>query len=329
MGVRWPDVLVTSLAHRVAQAVVLLAIVSIIAFAFAALTPGAFTDEMRMNPQISAETLRSLTARYGLDRPLPARYAAWVRATVAGDLGVSITYGVPVAALFWPRACATLLLAAVATAAAWLLAVPLAVGSAMRRGRMTDRLTMMLTSLPLASSDLLIGLAVLWIGVQSALVPTGGMTSVGFETMRAAGRWRDVVWHLLMPATALTIILLPPIFRQVRAALVDALESPHVDAARAHGLSPATLLCAYVLPLAANAQISIVGLSLAGLLSASLVIEVVMSWPGLGPLLLEATLARDHDVVVGIVLASAVMVWLGNTVADILLALFDPRVRAV
>ena len=155
------------------------------------------------------------------------------------------------------------------------------------------------------------------------------MTSVGFETMSGAGQWSDLRWHLVLPATALTVILLPPIFRQTRAALIDAMQSPHVQAARTHGLSRATLLRAHVLPLSANAQISLLGLSMAGLLSASLVIEVVMSWPGVGPLLLEATLARDHHVVVGIVVASAALVWLANMIADVLLYAADPRIRAV
>ena len=317
------------LARRVAHAVVLLPIVSVLGFALTAVAPGEFTDDMRLNPQISADTVQALRARYALDRPLPVRYAAWLRATLTGDLGFSLTYNMPVSALFWPRARNTVILAAVATTAAWLLAVPLAICSAARRGRALDRMVMMITSVPLASSDLLIGLGALWLAARSGFFPTGGMTSVGFETMSGREQWSDLRWHLMLPVAALTGILLPPIFRQARAALIDAMQSPHVQAAHAHGLSRATLLRAYVLPLAANAQISLLGLSMAGLLSASLVIEVVMSWPGVGPLLLEATLARDHHVVVGIVVVSAGLVWIANMIADALLYVADPRIRAV
>src|SRR6266536_4298489 len=306
-------------ARRAGQAIVLMWIVSMAAFAASGLAPGQFTDDLRMNPQISADTVSALRGRYALDRPLLIRYVAWLRATAGGDFGFSFTYNIPVAQLFWPRALNTVLLSTFATLAAWILAVPLGIASAMRRGSHIDRALMAMSALPLACSDLLIALATLWIGARTSAFPPGGMPSIGFEQLSAVEQWRDIRWHLVLPCSALTVILLPPLYRHVRAAVADAMRSPHVQAARVHGLSPFTLARAYVLPLAANAQISMLGLSIAGLLGASLVVEVVMGWPGVGPLLLEATSARDHYVVLGIVIASAALVWIANLISDLLM----------
>lgn len=316
------------LGGRTLHALVMVLVVSALTFGAAALAPGDFTGELRMDPQISPETLQSMRDRYALDRPLASRYAAWMNAAVHGDLGFSVTYGVPVSSLIWPRAKNTLLLATVATAIAWLCAVPIGIASGLYRGRFADRVAMALTSIPLSCSDLIIGLAALWLAFHTRAFPMGGMTSIDYDSMTRAEQWRDLIRHTTLPALAVAAILLPPLARQIRASVADAAASPHVQAARAHGLPPVMLVRRYVLPLAANTQISLLGLSLTGLLSASLVIEVVMGWPGLGPLLLQATLARDNNVVIGVVLVSAALVWAGSLIADVLLHVSDPRVRA-
>jgi peptide/nickel transport system permease protein len=122
--------------------------------------------------------------------------------------------------------------------------------------------------------------------------------------------------------------MLPVLVRYVRASVADALEAPFVRAARAHGIPERRVLYRHALPAAANPLVSLFGLSLAGLLSMSLLVEVVLSWPGLGPLLLEAILARDFYLVLGLVLASALLLVGGNLLADVLLLATDPRIRA-
>jgi peptide/nickel transport system permease protein len=127
--------------------------------------------------------------------------------------------------------------------------------------------------------------------------------------------------------TALVLAISPALLRQVRGSVAETLDAPFVHAARGHGLPELRILFRHVLPAAANPLVSLFGLSVAGLLSVSLLVEVVMSWPGLGPLLLEAVLARDFHLVLGLVLASTVLLVLANVLADAVLLAVDPRIR--
>jgi peptide/nickel transport system permease protein len=211
---------------------------------------------------------------------------------------------------------------------AWLVAVPLGVWWASRRGRPAAQALGGVTALMLAVPDLVVAFGLLLLAVRTGWFPAGGMTSTGGETAGAAARVKDVAFHLALPAAALVIGMLPVLLRHVRAAVAEALDAPFARAARAHGIPEGRVLFRHVLPAAANPLISLFGLSLAGLLSLSLLVEVVMSWPGLGPLLLEAILARDFDLVLGPVLVSTLFLVGGNLLADVLLLAADPRIRA-
>jgi peptide/nickel transport system permease protein len=316
------------LARRAGQGVLLLAGVSVLSFLLVELAPGDFFGEMRLDPRMSEESVRALRARHGLDRPWPERYGRWVGSLLRGDLGFSFAYGQPVAPLFWPRARNTLLLTGTATALAWLLAVPLGVWWAGRRQGTARHVLAGFTALLLALPDLVIALALLLFAVRTGLLPAGGMVSLGHEQMSGAGRWRDLAAHLALPVLALVLGALPVLLRHVRGAVAQTLDAPFVRAARAHGIAEGRILFRHVLPAAANPLLSLFGLSVAGLLSMSLLVEVVMSWPGLGPLMLEAILARDFHLVLAPVLASTVFLVGGNLVADLLLLAADPRIRA-
>jgi peptide/nickel transport system permease protein len=153
------------------------------------------------------------------------------------------------------------------------------------------------------------------------------MASVDFETLSPLNKLRDLALHMILPVTALVLSALPLLVRHVRAAVADVLNAPFLLAAAGHGIPRRTLLYRYALPAAANPLISLFGFSIGALLSGSLLIEVVMSWPGLGPLLLEAILARDLYVVVGGILFSTFFLVGGNLLADLLLFWADPRIR--
>lgn len=316
------------LAKRFLHAVFLLFGVSVLSFLFLALAPGSFFDEMRLNPQISPETVAALRAHYGLDRPLPVRYVRWVQSVLHGELGYSFAYNSPAGPLLWARARNTLVLTGTATLLAWLLAIPLGVAVAARRGRSLDHVATAGTAGLLAIPDLLIALGLLLLAVRTGWFPTGGMFSLGFETLSWGARLKDAALHLALPTVALVAGMLPMLVRHVRAALVEVLDSAFVRAARGHGIPRRRLLYRYALRAAANPLISLFGLSVAGLLSASLLVEVVMSWPGLGPLFLEAILARDLYLVIGAVMFSTLFLVAGSLLADVLLYAGDPRIRA-
>ena len=316
------------LLRRIAHAAFLLVGVSVLAFLFSTLAPGNYFDDMRLNPQISAERLNALRAEYQVDRPMVMRYARWARALLHGDLGFSFAYNTPVAPLLWTRARNTLLLTGTAMVLVWMLAVPLGVWSAERLGRPADVALSWATGVLLIVPDLALALGLLVLAVRSGWLPTGGMVSVGFEGFSAAHKIEDVASHMVLPVIVLVASALPVLLRHVRGAVAEALEAPFLRAATAHGISRMRLLYRYALPAAAHPLIALFGFSLGTLLSGSLLVEVVMSWPGLGPFLLEAILARDLYVVIGGVLLSTLFLVAGNFVADLLLYWADPRIRA-
>ena len=305
----------------------LLAGVSLLSFVLVELAPGDYFAEMRLDPRISEATVHALRSRYGLDRPLPERYGRWLASLAKGELGYSFAYGQPVGPLLWPRLRNTLLLTVTATALAWLLAVPLGTWWATRRRGPADAALTGLTAMLLALPDLVLVLGLLLLAVRTGWFPTGGMVSLGHEQMPWGARVKDVAFHLVLPVAALVLGIVPALMRYVRASVADALAAPFVRAARAHGIPERRVLFRHALPAAANPLVSLFGLSLAGLLSMSLLVEVVMSWPGLGPLFLEAILARDFHLVLGPVLASTFLLLGGNLLADLLLAATDPRIR--
>jgi peptide/nickel transport system permease protein len=316
------------LFRRMVHGVLLLIGASILCFLFSDLAPGSFFDEMKLNPQISSSTITALRAQYGLDRPLPVRYGSWVRSVFRGEFGYSFAYNTPVRNLLMLRARNTIFLTSLSTLLAWSIAVPLGVWIASHPRKWVDRICMGGTSLLISLSELVLVLGLLYFAVRTHALPVGGMVSTGFDRLSILGKVWDLTTHLIVPAAALTLASLPILVRHVRACLIEILATPFVESARAHGIGPVRLLFRHALPAAANPLISLFGLSVGGLLSGSLLVEVITGWPGLGPLLLESSMSRDLYVVVGIVMASTVFMICGNLLADVMLVAVDPRLRA-
>jgi peptide/nickel transport system permease protein len=177
----------------------------------------------------------------------------------------------------------------------------------------------------LALPDLVVAVVLVWIAARTRLLPAGGATTA--DVSGASGRVADLARHLVLPATALTLVVVPPLVRHVRAAILGVLKAPYIRAAVARGVPRRRVLYRSALRAAAHPLVVLFGLSLAGVFSASLAIEVVTSWPGLGPLLLEAVIARDQYVVLAGVTLAATLLLAGNLMADALLVVVDPRVR--
>ena len=315
------------LLRRFGHAIFLLIGVSVLAFVFTVLAPGNYFDEMRLNPQIAPESIVALKTQYEVDRPLPVRYLHWVGSVLRGDMGFSFAYNSPVAPLLFIRARNTLLLTITAMLLAWGIALPLGIWSAEHQGGVPDRLVSSGTAALMVIPDLALSLGLLVIAVKSGWFPTGDMVSLHFESLSFPGKIRDLFLHMAFPVAALVISDLPLLVRHVRAAIAEVLGAPFLLAAQGHGIPRRTLLYRYALPAAANPLISLFGFSVGTLLSGSLLVEVVMSWPGLGPFLLEAILARDLYVVIGGVLLSTLFLVGGNFLADLLLYWADPRIR--
>jgi len=315
------------IGRRVLQGVAVLAAVSVLTFVLAELAPGEFTDELVLDPRISAESLEELRQRYGLDQPLHQRYLGWLGSLARGELGFSFAHGRPVAELLPRRALDTLFLALPATLAAWLLALILGTWAAAHPRGWTDRASSGLSALLLALPEVVLGLFALRWAVTSGLFPAGGMSALDNAELGPWGRVGDVAHHLVLPAAVLAAAALPTLLGHVRSAVAEALEAPFLAAARGHGIPPRQRLFRWALPAAAPTLLPLFGLSLGALVSGSLVVEVLFGWPGLGPLMLEAILARDLHVVTGTLLVSAAFLIGGQLVADLLLIASDPRLR--
>ncbi len=313
-------------SRRLLHALLLLVAATFITFLFTTLAPGNYFDEMRLNPQISPETLNALKARYDFDKPVLVRYLVWLRSLVRGEMGYSFAYNSPVWPLLAVRARNTLFLTITATLLAWMIALPLGVWSARAAGGWFDRAVTGASAILLVIPDIALALGLLMIAVQSQWLPAGGMASLGSESLSFFARLWDLARHLFLPATMLILSAQPILVRHVRASVAEALGEGFMRAAEVHGVPRRRLLWRYALPAAANPLISLFGFSIGTLLSGSLLVEVVTSWPGLGPFLLEAILARDLYVVIGGVLLSTIFLVAGNLVADVLVYWADPRI---
>jgi peptide/nickel transport system permease protein len=314
------------LAQRLTHSLFVLFGVSVLAFVLIDLAPGEYFQTMRLNPQISRETVTALRIEYGLDQPLPVRYARWLGSVSRGELGFSFAYNSPVWPLLRTRIGNTLILTITALVCSWLLAIPIGVLMASRAGRWQDRVSGIGTTFLQATPDVLIGLGVLALALHVRWLPTGGMYTPAAEA-EGLRKMKDLVLHLVLPVLALTAGMLPVLVRHVRSAMLKVLDAPFITAARGHGIPPFRLLFGWALPAAANPLISMFGISVGALLSGSLLIEVIMSWPGVGPLLLEAILQRDPYIVVAVVIFSTLFLVAGSLLADVALYIGDPRIR--
>jgi peptide/nickel transport system permease protein len=310
--------------RRLLHAAALLALISLASFALLQLAPGNYIDGMRLDARISAETAAAWRSRYGLDERLAVQYLSWLRSVFRGDFGFSFAYGMPVGALLWPRIKNTLLLTAVASAVSWSAALPMGVVAAANVSHALDKLIRSSLAILISVPDPLIALALLMFAVRTGFLPVAGLAVAAGPVSTRAG---DMAVHLVLPVLALVLVSLPMLVRHVQTAVNESLASPYVQAARAHGIQRSRLWFIYTLPAAANPLISLFGYSIGGLLSASLLVEVIMGWPGLGPILLEAVFSRDIHIVIGATVLSALFVVTGNLVADLLLYAADPRIR--
>lgn len=314
-------------SRRFLHAALLLFGATVLTFLFSSLAPGNYFEEMRLNPQISPETLNALKADYDLDKPLAVRYFAWTRSLARGEMGYSFAYNAPVSSLLFVRARNTLLLAAISTIVAWCLALPLGVFSAANKRHFGTRTITVATTILLIVPDIALALGLLILGVHTRWFPTGGMFSVGAESLSPWPRTVDAARHLFLPAVILVLSAQPLLVRHIRSAVAETFSENFMYAAKAHGISRGRLFWRYALSAAMNPLISLFGFSIGALLSGSLLVEVITSWPGLGPFLLEAILARDVHVVIGGVLLSTIFLVAGNFLADALLFWADPRIR--
>ena len=311
--------------QRLAHSVTLVAVLALTTFLLIGQAPGSYLDELANNPQVSAESLARMRAQFGLDRPFYEKFWRWSRSVVSGDFGYSFVYQRPIRQLIGERVWNTVLLNLSALIVAWTAGVVLGLLAAANRGSWIDGIVGGTTTILIGTPSVVLAVVLLASGATLGL-PIGGLSSAGRESAGMAAWIGDLARHLLLPVTAVAAGWFPAIARHTRAALLAALEAPHMLTARAKGVGRGRLLVVHALREALNPLTSLFGPSVAALLSASLLVEVVMAWPGIGQLTYDAVLKRDIFLVVDLVLLSAVLLLIGNVIGDVLLRRVDPRV---
>lgn len=311
---------------RILQSIPLLIIVSIISFFIIRLSPVDPLAELRLNPSVSQETLQKETQRLGLDKPIIVQYGKWAKSFLKGDLGIT-SNGESVAAKLKERIPNTLLLTTIVIFLTWLVGIPLGVAAALNWKTPFDRILTVLTSVGMAIPSFFFAVLLLIFAVKTGWFPIGGLTSSNFLEMTFPQQVWDITHHLILPVTVLFTLSLAGLQRQMRANLLDVLDSDYVKFARAKGLSEFDVIYKHALRNAINPMITLLGFEFAGLLSGAALTEYVFQYPGLGRLILEAVLKSDINLVMASLMMGAIMLILGNLIADILLIITDPRIR--
>lgn len=312
---------------RIIQTIPLLIMVSLISFFIIRLSPVDPLAELKLNPSISPETVQKERQRLGLDKPIIVQYGKWAFSFIRGDLGVTST-GERVSQKLKERIPNTLLLTTIVILLTWLVGVPLGIIAAVRWKSKTDRILTVLTSIGMAIPSFFFAILLLMFAVKTGWFPIGGLTSPNFADKTLGGKFFDVAYHLVLPVFVLFTISLAGLQRQMRANMLDVLDSDYVKFARAKGLSENVVIYKHALRNAVNPMITLLGFEFAGLLSGAALTEYVFQYPGLGRLILEAVLKSDINLVMASLMMGAVMLILGNLIADILLIITDPRIKS-
>ena len=317
----------TYILKRLLHMIPLLLGITFFSFMIISLAPGDFLTTMSQNPQITEETIEGLRAKFGLDQPWYIQYAKWLWNVLHMDFGYSFANQVPVFTLIGQRMFNTFILALSAALFAWGLSIPLGIISAVKQNTWIDRSASFVSFIGLSIPEVFFALIMVFFAAKTGWFPIGGMKSIDFEYMSYPMQIIDLLHHLILPTIVLGSISMAGRMRQMRANLLDTLLQDYIQTARAKGLSERIVIFKHALRNAINPLITLFGFTLAHLLSGAFLVEVVMSWPGLGRLTLDALFARDLYLVMGSLVMASVMLILGNLIADILLALSDPRIQ--
>ena len=315
--------------RRLALTIPLLFGISLITFGIVHLAPGGPVQaESAMNPKMSAESIRALRALYGLDKPLPAQYFDWLHRLAHFDFGLSFQDQRPVLDKVKDALPATLLLNVLSLTIVFGLGLPLGIFSAARPESRLEALNARFSFIAYSMPGFWLALlSQIVFGVWLGILPISGFMSLSAWDQGWLQKAGDISWHLILPLFVSCFGAWAVISRYVRNSMLEVLEQDYIRTARAKGLSESQVLWRHALPNAMLPMVTLLGLSLPGLISGSVIIETIFAWPGMGRLAWEAATGYDYPVVLGLAFAGSVLTVLGNLAADMAYAMLDPRVR--
>ncbi|WP_009634327.1 ABC transporter permease [Synechocystis sp. PCC 7509] len=317
------------IVKRVLQALLTLLLASALSFFIIQLAPGDYLSTLKTNPKISPERIEELRVQFGLGLPWIEQYKRWLWQVVSkGNFGQSFVYQRSVASLLWERIPPTLLLAISSLIVTWAIAIPLGIVAAVKQNRPIDRILQVISYTGQGFPSFITALLLLILAQNiSPLFPVGDMTSINHDDLSPVGKVLDIGWHMILPTIALSITSFAGLQRITRGELLDVLRQDYIQTARAKGLPENRVIYVHALRNAINPLITLLGFELASLLSGAFIAEFFFNWPGLGRLILQAVTAQDLYVVMASLVMGAVMLIVGNLLADLLLKGVDPRIR--
>ncbi len=312
--------------RRLAISVPVLLVVTVIAFVLVNLAPGNPVDAMidpATRAEMGPEAIEARKAALGLNDPVLVRYAKWLREVVQGNFGYSVVSGQPINSQILDRVGPTLLLMGTAIILGALIGIPLGIISAVRQYSWVDYTTTVLGFLAISTPTFFLGLALMYLfAVNLGWLPTSGMRTLGVPESTI-----DLIKHMIMPVTVLTLANTPLSMRYARSSMLEALRQDYVTTARSKGLKERIVLVRHALRNALIPLITIIGVSLPEMLSGAVITETIFQWPGMGMLAIRAVNGRDYPLILGIILVTATLVLISNLIADLLYAVADPRIR--
>jgi peptide/nickel transport system permease protein len=313
--------------RRLLQTLPLLIGIVVISFAVMQLAPGDYLTSLEANPQVKPETIERLRRDFGLDRPWYEQLGFWLQNAARGDFGYSFTYKIEVFELIGQRIYYTFLLSFFATVFAWVIAIPLGIYAATHRNSFLDRVANFLAFTGISLPGFFVALLAMLLAQKTGWFPVGGATSTNYNSMSHFEKIKDTAWHLVLPVLVLGTRGVAGLMRQMRGNVLDVLNENYVLAARARGLAERRVVWKHAVRNSINPLITLFGYEISGLLAGAALVEAVMAWPGLGQLLLASVREQDLYVAMGAFVMGGVLLILGNLIADVLLAISDPRIK--
>ena len=303
--------------------------ITVVSFAIIHLAPGEPTAMQElMSPRITYEARARLMELYELDKPLHTRYIRWLSRIIRMDLGTSITDGRRVVDKIVERLPVTLALNILAMFFILVVSIPLGIKAAARPDSLFDKTTTIAVFIGFALPAFWIALLLMqFFSIRLGWLPVSGIKSLDFEYFSWPKKILDLGWHFILPVFVSALGGLAAFSRYVRQNMLSALAQPYIVTAKAKGLSRRDVLYRHAFPNAILPLVTILGLSVPGLLGGSIIFESIFALPGLGQLFYTAVMMRDYNLIMASVILGAVLTMLGNLAADIAYAYADPRIR--
>lgn len=325
--------MLTFIVRRLATFIPMMFLMSVVAFALIQAPPGDFLSDYVVQLQNQGEfadpgELESLRKQYGLGEPMYIQYAKWVWGVMRWDFGKSLEMRVSVNDLINERLSLTIILGLFTVVFTWTLAIPIGIFSAVRQYSWIDYIFTFFSYLGVGTPNFLLALVIMWMVFAYFGMSITGLFSPDYvEAPWSVGKVVDMLKHIWVPMLILGTDGTARLTRIMRANLLDELNKPYVETARAKGLPEWQLIMRYPVRIAVNPIVSTIGWTLPQLFSGSLIVATVMSLPTLGPLLLRALYTQDMFLAGSIILILTALTLIGTLISDVVLALIDPRIR--